>query len=75
MAFHIEFPSKTLPYEAANISPLIVASRSATSFWLGQMSERKTGLPFLSMPIGSLVRFTSARPARANATTSGGDAR
>src|SRR5260370_40566025 len=41
---------------------------------VGQMSLRKTGLPDLSEPSGSVVRSRSIRPARAEATTSGGEA-
>ena len=41
----------------------------------GQMSARNTGSPSLPMPSGSLVRSMSTRPARAKATTSGGEAR
>ena len=48
---------------------------SRTSAGLGQMSASMTGRPSSPMPSGSLVRSTSTRPANANATTSGGEAR
>jgi hypothetical protein len=41
----------------------------------GQMSARKTGAPSEPVPSGSVVRSMSTRPASANATTSGGEAR
>ena len=41
----------------------------------GQMSARKTGRPSAPTPSGSVVRSMSTRPARAKATTSGGEAR
>src|SRR6202161_29631 len=47
----------------------------ATSAALGQMSLRYTGLPFLSLPRGSVVMSISRFPASAYATTSGGEAR
>ena len=41
----------------------------------GQMSESMTSRPLDPLPSGSSVRSMSTRPARANATTSGGEAR
>ena len=41
----------------------------------GQMSASITGRPSDPVPSGSVVRSTSTRPASANATTSGGEAR
>ncbi len=43
-----------------------------TSAGEGQMSRRKTGLPSLPRPMGSLSRSTFTRPASAKATTKGG---
>ena len=59
--------------DAANIAPNVQVSAHATGF--GQMSARKTGRPSEPVPRGSLVRSMSIRPARAKATTSGGEAR
>ncbi len=39
------------------------------------MSASMTGVPSAAVPSGSVVRSMSTRPASANATTSGGDAR
>src|SRR3954469_3479247 len=74
--FHRSSPANTSPYDEEN--PLACtddATISCTSFGDGQMSARKTSLPSESCPIGSLSRSTSIDPARAYATTSGGDAR
>ena len=48
---------------------------SSTSWRVGQMSRRKTGVPAASSPIGSVVGSKSMRPASAYATTNGGEAR
>jgi hypothetical protein len=59
-----------------NISGLIdCATALATSWLVGQMSRRNTGLPAVSVPSGSLCRSMSTRPAMAKATTRGGDIR
>ena len=39
------------------------------------MSFKNTSLPFVSIPIGSLVKLISTDPAKAYATTKGGEAR
>ena len=68
-------PSKIRPYSSSN-SPDVMAS--AISAWTsspdGQMSRRNTG-PSSPCPSGSVVRSMSTRPASANATHSGGEAR
>ncbi len=46
-----------------------------TSSSPGQMSFRKTGLPSVPLPIGSVARSRSTRPASAYATHRGGEAR
>jgi hypothetical protein len=59
-----------------NISLAIAESMtSSISCAEGQMSLRNTSLPSGSLPNGSVVMSTSIEPARAYATTSGGDAR
>ena len=45
------------------------------SFVDGQTSRKKTGLPSLPVPRGSLYRSSFMLPAMAYATTSGGDAK
>ena len=58
------------------IGPTAASIASRTSAALGQMSFRNTGLPCRVGPRGSgQVRSMSTVPARAKATTSGGDAR
>ena len=58
------------------ISSLIASPTTRlTSCALGQMSARNTGWPSLPVPSGSVVRSRSIVPARAYATTSGGEAR
>lgn len=56
-------------------SPMALATTSLTSASEGQMSFRKTGFPSVSVPSASRVMSTFMEPARAYATTSGGDAR
>ncbi len=57
---------KTSPYSFSNISERTDrVTASDTSAWVGQMSLRKTGVPWGSLPIGSLVRSMSIVPARA----------
>ncbi len=69
-------PAKTSAYaELKPVAPIAEAMTSWISAVLGQMSRRKTGWPSPSSPIGSLARSMSIVPARAYATTSGGDAR
>src|ERR1700733_5863774 len=48
---------------------------AATSFALGQMSFRYTGLPSLPVPKDSVVISILRLPASAEATTKGGDAK
>ena len=54
---------------------MVDSTTSRTSSADGQMSESMTGWPSDPVPIGSVVRSMSTRPARAKATTSGGEAR
>ena len=54
---------------------MVLSTTSRTSSAEGQMSASITGWPSLPVPMGSVVRSMSTRPARAKATTSGGDAR
>ncbi|MNN42046.1 hypothetical protein D3C81_1561980 [compost metagenome] len=51
-----------------------VPTAAATSASLGQMSLRYTGWPSLLVPSGSRVRSMRVVPARAKATTKGGEA-
>ena len=68
-------PSKIRPYSSENCSEVIAAPTASTiSSGAGQRSRRWTG-PSGPVPIGSVVRSTSTRPASAYATTSGGEAR
>lgn len=46
-----------------------------TSSLVGQMSLKNTSLPLLSLPIGSVSKSMSTLPAKAYATTNGGEAR
>ena len=59
-----------------NISaPMEEATISSISASVGQTSFRYTGFPDSSVPSGSVVMSMSIDPARAYATTSGGEAR
>ena len=69
-------PSNTTAYVRRNSSGSIeVAMTFRISSIDGQMSASMTGRPSEPRPSGSSVRSMSTRPARANATTSGGEAR
>ncbi len=74
--FHASSPENTEAYSLRNISGE-TADRTASviSAGDGQISWRKTGFPFLSLPSGSVYGSKSTSPARAYATTSIGDAR
>src|SRR5688500_3074429 len=72
---HCSSPLNTSAYCVLNCALFTLRLISfCTSVALGQTSRRNTG-PSVPMPSGSRVRSTSIRPARAYATTSGGDAR
>ena len=77
IAFQLGLPSKTLPYSSLELLGLRVPPRSSPelSRCVGHRSRRKTGLPSLSWPSGSLFMSMSTVPASAYATTSGGEAR
>ncbi len=73
---HRSSPSKTLAYSCSNMSVEIEESIVAcTSDASGQMSFRKTSLPSLSRPSGSVSKSKFMLPASAYAMTSGGLAR
>src|SRR5580693_351136 len=76
MDFQCASPSNTLAYSFAYIS-LVTESRTVDSIscGVGQISRRYTGFPEESEPSDSVVKSISMRPARAYATTSGGDAK
>src|SRR5688500_20144112 len=74
-ATHRSSPTNTFAYCLRNMSHFTERRIScSTSAGGGQMSRRKTG-PAEPTPNGSVLRSMSMRPARAYATTSGGDAR
>ena len=59
-------PWATVEYSLRNISESMEElTASATSFWVGQMSRRKTGLPDLSLPRGCFSKSWPMWPARA----------
>ncbi len=64
----------TAPSYVAQAPTGVTASASDGSV-VGQTSLRKTGLPSLPVPRGSVVRSVSTRPASAKVTTSNGEAR
>lgn len=48
---------------------------SETSFLVGQISLRKTAFPYAFVPTGSFAKSISTVPAKAYATTNGGEAK
>jgi hypothetical protein len=75
-SFHLSFEVRTSAYRFWNIDGETHSSIAVrTSSAVGQMSFKKTSLPSVSRPSGSVARSMSVVPARAYATTSGGLAR
>src|SRR2546426_12657906 len=74
--FQRSSPANTSAYDFVNIADLMfLRTRSSTSFADGQTSRRNTGLPSAPVPRGSAWGAMAIRPARADATASGGDVR
>ena len=69
-------PSDIFAYLLINMSALIdVKIKSWISLLVGQISFKKTGLPSFAFPKGSLYKSMFIDPAKAYATTNGGEAR
>lgn len=74
--YHCLFPSVIEAQFSLNISGVMTSLETfETSSLVGQMSLKKTSFPLLSFPIGSVSKSMSTLPAKAQATTNGGDAR
>src|SRR5699024_10772368 len=76
ISFHLSFDSNKLSYSERKISGLTTSFTAALISSIdGQISFKYTSFPSLSFPSESFLKSKSTEPARAYATTNGGEAK